>query len=405
MKSFNNLWNVLVSEDNIRKAVKAAARNKPSNPSVSHTRKQKTKQQEVRQWLVNIDATVQDIKAMLDNFAPPDVLVEDRSLAWRIRKHPSQHVIEHACGKMRTIRKPHFYPEQIIHHAVVQALMPVFMRGMYDLSCGSIPGRGPLYGKKKIEGWIRNDPRNVKYVAQLDIHHFYQSIDHDVLNAWLEKKIKDKRMLYLLGEIIDGCEEGLPLGFYTSQWLANFLLQPLDHFIKEELHVPHYLRYMDDMILTGPNKKELHKAVDAIEQFLADQLHLRLKGNKQVYRFIYTDRTGKARGRKIDTMGYLFARDKTTLRRRLMLKMTRKARRIAKKEKITAHDASAIISYMGWVSHSDTYNVYLNHIKPHINIQRCKRLVAAKNRKESKANERLEKDLRDANRRAADAGL
>lgn len=74
-------------------------------------------------------------------------------------------------------------------------------------------------------------------------------------------------MLNILFLIIDGSEQGLPLGFYTSQWLSNFMLQPLDHYTKEQLHAAHYIRYMDDMVVFGRNKKELHRMRIAIDDF------------------------------------------------------------------------------------------------------------------------------------------
>lgn len=110
-----------------------------------------------------------------------------------------------------------------------------------EFSCGSVPNRGAHYGKKYIERWIQRDKKNCKYVLKMDIRHFFESVDHDVLKAWLKKKIRDERMLYILELIIDGSEVGLPLGFYTSQWLSNFMLQPLDHFIKEQLKAVHYI--------------------------------------------------------------------------------------------------------------------------------------------------------------------
>ena len=83
-------------------------------------------------------------------------------------------------------------------------------------------------------------------------------------------------MLYILALIIDGSEVGLPLGFYTSQWLSNFMLQPLDHFIKEQLKAVHYIRYMDDMVVFGKNKKELHRMQQEIERFLREKFNLTL---------------------------------------------------------------------------------------------------------------------------------
>lgn len=71
--------------------------------------------------------------------------------------------------------------------------------------------------------------------------------------------IKDRDTLDLIDKIIDSTDKGVPIGNYTSQWFANFFLQDLDHYIKEELKVPYYLRYMDDMVLFHRNKKDYTK--------------------------------------------------------------------------------------------------------------------------------------------------
>ena len=162
----------------------------------------------------------------------------------------------------------------------------------------------------------------------------FRSIDHGVLKEWLAKKIRDKRMLHILYLIIDGAgnptqgdlkdDKGEPLGFYTSHWLANFMLQPLDHYIKEELHAVHYIRYMDDMVIFGRNKKELHRMRQSITLFLQEQLKLEMKGNWQVFRFEYVERkSGKVKGRPLDFMGFEFHKDRTILRESIMLSCTR----------------------------------------------------------------------------------
>ena len=91
-------------------------------------------------------------------------------------------------------------------------------------------------------------------------------------------------------------KRGYLSGNFTSQWFANFNLQDLDHYIKEELKVPYYIRYMDDMVLFHRNKKELHKIKDKIEGFLKKQ-DLKIKENWQLFR---TD------SRPLDFLGYRF---------------------------------------------------------------------------------------------------
>lgn len=157
--------------------------------------------------------------------------------------------------KERTIYCPAFYPDQIIHWAIMQVIEPIMMKGMYEFSCGSIPGRGIHYGKRYIERWLHRDRKNTKYCLKLDVKKYYPHIDNSVLKAKFREKIKDEEALRLIDTIIDSHAEGLPIGNYTSQWWANFYLEGLDHYIKENLHIKYYLRYMDDMVLFSSNKK------------------------------------------------------------------------------------------------------------------------------------------------------
>ena len=85
---------------------------------------------------------------------------------------------------------------------------------------------------KLIKKWIKHDTKNVKYCLKMDIRKFFDSIPHDIIKAKLAFLIHDKKFLNLLYEIIDVVYNGLPLGFYTSQWFANWYLQDLDHYIK-----------------------------------------------------------------------------------------------------------------------------------------------------------------------------
>ena len=102
-----------------------------------------------------------------------------------------------------------------------------------------------------------------------------------------------------------------------------------------------------------------------------------------LYKFIWK-KTGKRKGRPLDFMGFQFYHDKTILRESIMLSCTRKVNRVAKKEKITWYDATAILSYMGYLSNTDTYDMYLQRVKPYVNVKKLKKIVS----KHSKRKER-----------------
>lgn len=390
-KSVNNLYKPMLEHGNVEQKFHKAAKGKTERPDVAVILKPE-----------NIQQHVETVIEQLMNTAPEGFNVPNPEKAWKPTKHGKVTINEGTNKKERHIEKPRYNYEQVVHHLVVAACYETFMKGMYEYSCGSVPNRGAHYGKKRIEKWIHTDLKDCKYVLKMDIRHFFESIEHNVLKAWLAKKIRDKRMLHLLYLIIDGSEQGLPLGFYTSQWLSNFMLQPLDHFIKEELKARKYERYADDMVVFGRNKKELHKMQREIEKFLNERLNLQMKRNWQVFRFDYIERkTGKRKGRPLDFMGFQFYHDKTILRETIMLSCTRKVNRVRKKDKITWYDATAILSYMGYVTHTDTYAMYEERIKPYVNIKKLKKIVSKNSkRKEQQRHERMEKGVRNGGKNA-----
>lgn len=137
------------------------------------------------------------------------------------------------------------------------------------------------------------------------------------------------------------------------------------------------------MVVFGSNKRKLHDARDKISMYLENKLGLCLKDNWQVFRFAYV-KNGKHCGRALDFMGFKFYRDRTILRKTIMLKATRKAKKISKKEKPTIHDIRQIFSYIGWINCTDTYWMYEKWIKPYVNIQNCKRRLSRYDRRENK---------------------
>lgn len=289
-------------------------------------------------------------------------------------------IVDGMSGKHRIVSCPKFFPDQVMHWLSILASQDIFTHGMYEFVCGSVPGRGVHYGRKYLKKWIETDRKNTKYCAKLDISKFYPSIDHSALKEALRIKIKDAKLLWLFDAIIDSTEKGVPIGNYTSQWFANFILQNLDHKIKEELHIAHYMRYMDDMVLFGANKKQLHAAVRQIAEELKP-LGMALKHNWQVFRVDYIDKTGKRRGRDIDFMGFRFFRDKTIMRKKISLRARRLAAKISKEPRPSFKHAAAMLSYMGWFKYTDSRNYCEKHIYPYIDIKQLKGVVKNENGK------------------------
>jgi hypothetical protein len=308
----------------------------------------------VKKIVDNIDHYAQEVQQMLIN----KTYVHSPYTIKTIRDGPSQ--------KERQIFKPRYYPDQIIHWSLMLQLHELIMHGMYEYSCGSIPGRGTSYGQKHLRKWLDKAYKGTKYCLKMDISKFYPSIDTGILKKMLRQKIKDQDCLWLLDQIIDSNPQGLPIGNYTSQWLSNFFLQAMDHHIKERLGAKYYVRYVDDLVILGPNKRELHQIRREIEEYLKS-ISLHLKGDWQV--FLITKRA-------IDFLGLRFFRDRTILRKRNALRIRRRMEKIHRKLELTYRDACAVVSYWGWIKRSDSFNFYNRYVKPKVNLRSAKGVIS-----------------------------
>lgn len=287
-------------------------------------------------------------------------------------------IYDKSSHKERVITIPKYYPDQIIQRAIMNVVEPIFMRGMYRYCCGSIPNRGGSAVKKKVEKVLRKDEK-VKYIFKADIQKFFPSISHEKVKEMLADKIKDKKVLDLFGKIIDNGGDGLPIGYYTSQWLSNFVLEYFDRFVKETLHAKYYFRYVDDIVIIDTNKRKLHKIRQQIEDFLAEGgYNLQIKPNWQVW---------EIDSRPLDFVGYQFYRKYTKLRKSIFYRLNKVAKEI-KKFGLTAKMAMSFMSLMGWASHINFAHFYLSHIKSRkLSVGLARRCIS----EVSKEGERLDK--------------
>lgn len=330
-KRVGYLYEQMCDDERIREAFHNAIRRKKSQPS-----------EFTRTLIENEEAVVDAIGFILreELFTPAE-------------PHRFK-VVDGLSGKIRDVQAPQLSPDQIVHWAMILTLEPVFMRGMYAYCCGSIPGRGPARVKKYLEKKLRspNGRTQYKYCLKMDIHHFFQSVDQDILVMLLRRKIKDRAMIDLIQSVIFSVHEGLPIGYYTSQWLSNFYLEGFDHYVKEALHADCYVRYVDDIVICGSNKRKLHQMRRDIEDYLWDNLHVSLKDNWQVF---------KVKSRGIDFVGFRFYHDRTGIRKAILRNIARANRRSM--GPATKHALASMISYYGWLDHTDTYVYFKNNLQ------------------------------------------
>lgn len=245
--------------------------------------------------------------------------------------------------KERTIARLPYYPDRIVHHAIMNIVEPIFTRLYTADTYACIKGRGGHKARHKIMEALRKDPDGTKYCLKLDIRKYYPSVDHEVLKAILRRKIKDQRTLRLFDEIIDSAP-GLPIGNYLSQTLANVYLAYFDHYVKEVLGVRYYYRYVDDIVVLSSDKAQLRSVLCGMKMYLGG-LHLEVKSNWQIFPV-------EARG--IDFLGYVFRHGYVLLRKRIkhnLFKALAHQRKVARScEEIRL----AVASYIGWLKYTNS---------------------------------------------------
>ena len=367
MKQYKYLYRQMLDPEVIRQAYK-------------NLRKGKTKRIEIQYIDDNYEEEAEAMRAMIENTKPCEVPRPE--LAYKPHRRTPKVIREH--GKARTIYMPEIH-EQWLHHIIILVLQPIITRTSYAYTCGSFPDRGAHYAKRRLERWIRHG-KGIRNFAKIDIRHFYDSIRHNVLFRELRLRIKDEWFLHVIKMCLYGFKRGLPLGFYISQWLANYLLEPLDHMIINNLGITILIRYMDDITMFSDNKKKLHLAVVEIMKCLGRRFRLKLKHNYQVAKFTYTKKNGETIGRPLDFMGFLFFRNRTTIRKSIMLAAVRQARKLkAAKDAGRAYylkHVQGMVSYMGWFDCTDSYLCYHKYLKPYFRFKKLKEIISKLQRRQ-----------------------
>ncbi len=202
--------------------------------------------------------------------------------------------------KKRTITSQNMQ-DKIVNHLVARHILyPAILPCLLDVNVASRKDLGTSAGLKIAENFRRKC--KIKYghyyVLKCDISKFFYSIDHDNLKSKLTRRIKDKDALKIVYDIIDSNKEGLYIGSMTSQILAIFYLNDLDHFIKETLKIKYYVRYQDDFLLFHPSKEYLKYCLAEITKFLEKE-HLVLNRKTRIYKntnnFLFLGRNSKGR--------------------------------------------------------------------------------------------------------------
>jgi len=197
--------------------------------------------------------------------------------------------------KSRKILAP-FFRDHLVHHAIYNYLEEIYEKHFIFDSFACRKNKGTHFGLKRLKSFV-NKSSEEDYFIKGDVSKYFYSIDHYVLKKIFAKRIKDKKLLWLLEKIMSSHieeqisahidnnsvlvqEKGIPIGNLLSQLFANVYLNELDEFVKDELNVKSYVRYVDDFVILEKDKFNLNKIVFRIKNFLRDKLYLKLEDRK-----------------------------------------------------------------------------------------------------------------------------
>jgi len=335
MKSYKNIYSQLCSFYNLYIAYNKARKNKSSKDYVLEFDKDK---------IGNINQIKKELK---------DFTYEPRPLKKFILRDP----------KTRVIRKSKFR-DRIVHHALVNILEPIYEDIFISDSYANRKFKGTSGALKRFDEFKRKVSENNSkrcFILKADIKHFFDSVNHEVLLNILKRRIKDNKMLWLINLILknfDDKEKGMPLGNMTSQFFANVYLNELDYFVKHDLKIKYYLRYVDDFVIFHKNRNTLEEWKKEINHFLYNELKLELHKDKS--KVVKLEKG-------IGFLGYRIFYYYKLLRKRNLRYFKKKFEKMLKdyENKLISYD-KIIESVNGWLAYAeggDTYKLRNNILK------------------------------------------
>lgn len=169
------------------------------------------------------------------------------------------------------------FRERVLHHAIMNVCHEYFERNLIYTTYATRPQKGVYQAIDRASAALKKH----RYFAKFDFRKYFDSISHNILKEKLQRLFKDRQLLELLSTIINSYSKsegkGIPIGNLTSQYFANFFLSSMDHYIKEILRIPNYVRYMDDFLVFADTVEEMNLFVDNIRHYAEDNLKLTLK--------------------------------------------------------------------------------------------------------------------------------
>ncbi len=257
--------------------------------------------------------------------------------------------------KVRKIEKSR-YLDRIVHRWVVDNFLePAFVPQFIPTSYACLKGKGMHRAAIYVQDSMKHCKRiwEEYYILKMDIAKYFDNINKNILLHILKRKIKDKDLLWLLEQILyaQKREKGLEIGNYTSQMFANIYLNEVDQYVKHQLKIKYYCRYLDDSVLMVKTKQEAKEVLAKIKRFLKEKLELELNQKTQIF---------KAK-QGVNFCGYKINEYRMKLRDKGKRKLKKKVKHLKQEIKngnMTSKEAKKYLAgHMGYIKYANTSNL------------------------------------------------
>jgi RNA-directed DNA polymerase len=274
------------------------------------------------------------------------------------------------------------FRDRIVHHLLYNQISPRFYARFIANSCACIPGRGTLYGAKRLEHSVRSITQNWSRPAhylKLDLANFFVAIDKHILMEQIAKHVPEPWWRELAHTILfhdprqnvelrgradllarvpphkslfnAPADTGLPIGNLSSQFFANIHLDALDQFCKHQLKAKHYVRYVDDFVLLHESPRWLNQARQQIEHFTTVKLGAQINPRKTILQPI---------DRGIDFVGHVIKPWRRTTRKRTVATALHRLATMPATDTFEA--GNSYLGLMRQASHSHTHQSQIANI-------------------------------------------
>jgi retron-type reverse transcriptase len=332
MKTFNNLYSLIISQENLLY-------------SWDRFKKGKRKKKDVGLFEYHLEQNLLELYRIL------------KDKTYRHKPYSGFYISD---PKVRHIHKA-TVRDRVVHHALFKMLNPLLEPTFISDSFSCRLGKGNHVGMKRLETMTRKVSKNYThpcFVLKCDIKKFFDSVDHEILLHLLTKRISCPDTVWLLRDVIGSFSAseslfercGLPIGNLTSQLFANVYMNELDQFMKHELRVTYYARYTDDFVVVADSIEYLESILPPIADFLTEHLKIEMHPDKTSIRTLQSG---------VDFLGYVIRPHHRLMRTKTKLRIYRKF-----KEKVRAYKtgeidetklSASMQSFLGALSHADTH--------------------------------------------------